>query len=57
MIDRHVALAATGIVVAGKRRDTLEDRRLPGAILSDDDRDGGVELSSKSSGKMGRQNG
>jgi hypothetical protein len=44
MVDGHVALASTRIVVAGKRCDTLEDRRLPGAILSDDDRDGGVEV-------------
>ncbi|MET4721486.1 hypothetical protein ABIF63_005592 [Bradyrhizobium japonicum] len=44
MVDGHVALASTGIVVAGERCDTLEDRRLPGAILSDDDRDGGVEV-------------
>jgi hypothetical protein len=44
VIDRHITLPATGIVVAGERRDPLEDRRLPGAILSDDDRDGGVEV-------------
>lgn len=44
VIDRHVTLPATGVVVAGERCDPFEDRRLPGAILSDDDRDGGVEV-------------
>src|SRR5207237_496228 len=43
MIDRHVTLASARIVVAAKRGDALEYGRLPGAVLSNDDRDRGVE--------------
>ena len=43
MIDRHVTLAAAGLVIAGKRRDPLQQRRLPGAVLADDDGDGAFE--------------
>ncbi|TWB55490.1 hypothetical protein FBZ94_1076 [Bradyrhizobium sacchari] len=44
VVDRHVALPAPGVVVTGERCNALEDRRLPGAILPDDDRDGGLEV-------------
>src|SRR5689334_3034400 len=40
VIDRHVSLAAAGLVVAGERRDALEQGRFPAAILANDDRDG-----------------
>src|SRR4051794_12973118 len=37
MVDRHVSLAAAGLVIAGDRRDTLEQCRFAGAVLADDD--------------------
>jgi hypothetical protein len=39
MIDRHIALAAAGLVIAGHRRDPFEQRRFAGAVLADDDGD------------------
>ena len=57
MIDRHIALAAAGLVVAGERRDAFEQRRFAGAVLADDDGDGAVETELKSSRRNGRQNG
>ena len=38
MIDGTVALAATGLVITGERRDAFEERRFPRAVLADDDR-------------------
>src|SRR5262249_50074807 len=43
MIDRHVALATTGFVVAGKHRDAFEQRRFADAVLAHDDGDRLVE--------------
>ena len=43
VIDRHVALAAAGFVVAGERGDPFQERRLAGAVLAHDDGDGAVE--------------
>jgi hypothetical protein len=43
MIDGHIALAATGFVVAGKRGDPLQQRRFSGAVLANDDRNGPFE--------------
>src|SRR5882724_10843371 len=37
MIDRHIALAAAGLVVAGEHRDPFQQRRLAGPVLADDD--------------------
>jgi hypothetical protein len=46
MIDRPVALAA-GVVVAGERRDALQDSRLSRAVLADDDGDRSFEAKLK----------
>ena len=43
MVDRHVALAAARLVVAGKRGDAFERRRFAGTVLADDDGDGMLE--------------
>src|SRR6516165_6251080 len=43
MVDRPIALAAARLVVAGKHGNALEQRRLAGAVLADDDGDGVVE--------------
>src|SRR5690349_20606191 len=43
VVERHVALAATGLIEAGKGRDAFEDGRFAGAVLSDDDRDRTLE--------------
>jgi hypothetical protein len=59
MVDRSVALAAAGLVVAGERRNALEQRRFAGAVLADDDGDGMVEGEARSKPRCrnGRQNG
>jgi hypothetical protein len=44
MIDRHVAFAAAGLVVAGEHRNPLQQRRFAGAVLADDDGDGVLEI-------------
>src|SRR5262249_58556960 len=36
MVDRPVALAAACVVIAGQRRDALEECGLAGAVLTDD---------------------
>ena len=43
VLGRPVALAATGTVIAGERGDRLEQRRLPRAVLADDDGDRPIE--------------
>src|SRR6201986_5692449 len=43
MIDRHVALAASGSIIAGHGRDALQQRGLARAVLSYNDRDGAIE--------------
>ena len=43
MIDRHIALAAAGFVVAGEHGDAFEQRGLAGAVFADDDGDRPVE--------------
>ena len=44
MIDRHIALAAAGFVVAGEHGDAFEQGRFAGAVFADDDGDGAVEV-------------
>ena len=44
MIDRHIALAAAGFVIARQRGDAFEQRRFAGAVFADDDGDGAVEI-------------
>jgi hypothetical protein len=44
MIDRHIALAAARLVVAGEHRDPFQQGRFSGAVLADDDGDGAVEI-------------
>ncbi len=44
MIDRPIALAAAGFVVAGEHRDALQQRRFPGAVFADDDGDGAIQV-------------
>jgi hypothetical protein len=56
MVDRHIALAAAGFIIAGKCRDPFEQRRLPRPVLTDDDRDGTLEVQLEITGE-GRQNG
>src|SRR5579862_9918417 len=43
MINRPVSLAAAGLIVAGKRRDPLQQRRFARAVLADNDGDGALE--------------
>lgn len=43
MIDRAIALAAAGLVIAGEHGDAFEQRRFSGAVLADDDGDRPVE--------------
>src|SRR6185437_9081143 len=43
VIDRHIALAAARSVITGERGDAFQQRRLPGAVLADDDGDGALE--------------
>ncbi len=43
MIDRHVALAAAGFVIAGQHRDPFEEGGFAGAVFADDDGDRPVE--------------
>src|SRR5262245_28837323 len=43
MIDRHVAFAAAGFVVAGEHGDAFEQRGFTGTVLADDDGDRLVE--------------
>jgi hypothetical protein len=44
MIDRPITLAAARFIVSGKRRNAFEQRRFPGAVFTDDDRDRTVEV-------------
>jgi len=44
MIDRPIALAAPGLVIAGQRRNSLQQRGFAGAVLADNDGDGTVEI-------------
>jgi hypothetical protein len=37
MIDRPIALSATGLVVTCQSRDTLQQRRFARAVFADDD--------------------
>jgi hypothetical protein len=39
MIDRPIAPAAAGLVIAGKHGDPFQQRRFAGAIFADDDGD------------------
>src|SRR6202035_203476 len=44
MIDRPITLAAARFIVSGKCCNPFEQRRLPGAVFADDDRDRAVEI-------------
>jgi hypothetical protein len=44
MIDRHVALAAAGFVVAGQNGDPFQQRGFAGAVFAGDDGDRAVEI-------------
>jgi hypothetical protein len=44
MIDRHIAFAAAGLVVAGERGDAFQQSRLTRAVLADDDGDGVLKV-------------
>jgi hypothetical protein len=44
MVDRLIALAAAGLVVAGKHSDPLQERGFAGAVLADNDGDGAIEI-------------
>jgi len=43
MIDRPIALAAAGFVIAGEHGDPLEQSGFAGAVFTDDDGDGPIE--------------
>src|SRR6266851_10458827 len=43
MIDRHIALAAAGFVIAGEHADPLEQSGFSGAVFTDDDGDRPIE--------------
>ena len=43
MIDRAIALAAAGFVIAGQHGDAFQQRGFASAVLADDDGDGLVE--------------
>ena len=44
MIQRPIAFASTGLVVASQHRDPFEQRRFPSAVFANDDRDGAIEV-------------
>ena len=43
MIDRPIALAAAGFVIAGQHRDSLQQGGFAGAVFTDNDGDGSIE--------------
>ncbi len=47
MIDRSVALAATGFVISGQHRDAFKQRGFTRAVLAGDDGDRPVEIQVK----------
>jgi hypothetical protein len=43
MVDRHIAFAAAGFVIAGEHGDAFQQGGFAGPVLTDDDRDRAVE--------------
>jgi hypothetical protein len=43
MIDRHIALAAAGLVISGEYGDPFQKSGFAGAVFTDDDGDGSIE--------------
>jgi hypothetical protein len=43
MVDRHIALAAAGFVIAGQNGDPFEQCGFARAVLADNDGDGAIE--------------
>src|SRR5262249_50840295 len=54
VVDGPMALAAAGVVIAGERRDPLQNGGFPGAVVADDDRDRAIELEIESVLKDGQ---
>src|SRR5450432_3925554 len=44
MIDRPIALAAAGFVIAGEHGDAFQESRFTRPVLADDDGDGTIEI-------------